>query len=289
VAHEYGHGIAGLYDEYTVQGTGAYSGSEINVKNCSVTRDRDNVVWSQLIDPKTDIPTDSSKNIDINQTVGIFTGCDYAETKIYRPVKECRMNSNDRVFCPVCLRLMSDAVKPFLPGISAPADAIGAAPPQSGSSGTYLNMVIRIGNNQKVSVLKATELQGNPVASQQGSPSYFLAFNKDSEPSYADFLPENPYVVRGFTDPNHPEKGENISFADAATIIVNVPKTNIASATQNLGLQLYSVDPGTVGVISSNEELRTLLKKQGVKMELNISPNDLSVAVGSKANKVDHF
>jgi IgA Peptidase M64 len=291
VAHEYGHGIAGLYDEYTVQGTGVYSGAEINVKNCSVTPDRDNVVWSQLIDPKTDIPTDSSKNIDVNQTVGIFTGCDYAEKRIYRPVKDCRMNSNDRVFCPVCLRLMNEAVKPFLPEASASTVALGAAPPQSGSGGTYLNMVIRIGKNQKVAVLKATELQGNPIASQQGSPSYFLAFNKDSEPSYADFLPENPYLVRGFADPKHPEKGENISFATTATIIVNVPKTDIASATQNLGFQLYSANPGTVNVVpsESNEELRSLLQKPGVKMELNISPSDLGVAVNSKAVKVDHF
>jgi hypothetical protein len=296
VAHEYGHGIAGLYDEYSVSGAGVYSGDSINVKNCSVVLDKDSVVWGQLIQPNIALPSDSARNVDANLTVGEFTGCNYAEKAIYRPVKECRMNSTAQLFCPVCLSLMKSVVEPFLaPKPAPPPDGFAAPPGQSESNTTYLNMVVRISKHEQVAVLKATELKGAPVASQQASPASFFAFTRNNEPSFVDLLPEDPYLVRGFVDPEHRDRGEKLSQADSATIIVTVPKTSVFSATQGVGLQLYSVKPGTVtgipGIYELNSKdkdvLRNLLQGQSVKMELNVSPGALAAAVSSKSGKVD--
>jgi hypothetical protein len=292
VAHEYGHGIAGLYDEYSAQGGGAYSGERINVKNCSVVLNRNNVAWSQLMDQRIDLPSDGAQNVDSNQTVGEFTGCNYAKTAIYRPVRECRMMSITSLFCPVCLGLMNDAVRPYLRGKSSLANLrLPGEPGPPPSEETYINMVIRISKDQNVAVLKATEVKGTLIPSQQAAPAYIVAFTKQNEPSLADSLPEDPYVVRGFVDPEHKEKGENISLADSATIIVNVPRTSMTSAIHDLGLRLFSVKPGSLDMLTAPQLLdfksaKTLMQTPGVEQKLDVPPVAFGAAVGAKAERL---
>jgi IgA Peptidase M64 len=243
VGHEYGHGIAGLYDEYSVAGKGKYSAEPLNDKNCSVVLNRNNVVWSSLIGEHILLPSDHVPNINPNDTVGEFTGCDYAETGIYRPVQDCRMNSNTPHFCPVCLGLMKEAVGRYLGNHPA------AAPPPPGApadSNKYVNMVVRVSRHNTVAVEKATEISGQLVLAPQAEPAYFAAFTKGDQPSIANLLVEDPYVVRGFADPEHKEKGELIRRAEFATIILHVPRTSLQSATHGLGLELYRVKPGTM-------------------------------------------
>ena len=101
VAHEWGHGIGQLYDEYSQ--LGAYSGPPINRLNASTVASRDGVVWKDLIRPNTPIPTSFDEStMDPNQTVGLFEGGDTYTTGVYRPVFNCRMSSNTPPFCPVC-------------------------------------------------------------------------------------------------------------------------------------------------------------------------------------------
>jgi hypothetical protein len=255
VAHEYGHGIAGLYDEYSVPHAGSYTGDPVNNNNCSVVKDRNNVVWSNLIDANIDIPSDQAQNIDSNDTVGEFTGCNYAETGIYRPVRACRMNSNTPHFCPVCLALMQESVKGFLgQDSSAPAATSGAAaaPPQGAGSGQqpqgeaapvinkYVNLIVRLADNNHVTIQKATEITGKLAVAPQASPAFFGALTKDSQPGIASLVVDDPYVVRGFVDPDHKEQGEKLSRAKEATVILHLPQASLA-AMHDFGLQFYSV------------------------------------------------
>lgn len=288
VAHEYGHAIGGLYDEYSVQGAGAYKLDPVNVNNCSTVLNRKSVVWNQLIDVDTAVPTDKLPRIDSNQTVGEFTGCNYAETKIYRPVKMCRMNSPDNRFCPVCLGLMHDVLAPFLTSGAAPPPGASAQSAEGPDEGKFMNVVVRIDKNQAASILKATEVTGRLVSSHQAAPPYFFAFNKDATTNYTDFVPEDPYLVRGFADPKHPEQGEKLIEADAATIIVNIPRTDIASATHDLGMQLYKVGPVATEQFKTlrspdSAAVNRLIHSQGVTKELDLS----RAALGSAIQAVD--
>jgi hypothetical protein len=112
VAHEAGHGIGGLWDEYSVEG--AYTGGAVNDRNCSTTLNRSSVFWNRYIDPITPVPTTLTAGMDSNRTVGMFEGCGTRVTGIYRPVHNCRMNGNTPDFCPVCKTLMRKSLYPNL-------------------------------------------------------------------------------------------------------------------------------------------------------------------------------
>jgi hypothetical protein len=114
LAHEYGHGVGGLADEYVVDPAATYTGGDWNGPNCSNLADRDNVFWNRYIDPATPVPTPIEAAADTNRTVGLFEGCSYVGHGIYRPVYNCRMNSNFPDFCPVCRTYVKKALYPFL-------------------------------------------------------------------------------------------------------------------------------------------------------------------------------
>lgn len=111
LAHEYGHGIGGLADEYTV--SGAFSGT-MNGPNCSTVLDRPNVHWNRFLGPATPIPTTFGAGMDSNRTVGMFEGCATKVTGVYRPVNNCRMNSNSPPYCPVCYTTMKKNLYSFV-------------------------------------------------------------------------------------------------------------------------------------------------------------------------------
>ena len=108
LAHEYGHGVGALGDEYT--GAGAYTGGPITSGNCTTNTNRSTVFWNRFIDPNTPVPTTFTAGMDSNRTVGIFEGCGTKDTGIYRPVNNCRMRSNTPPYCPVCYTLMKKAL-----------------------------------------------------------------------------------------------------------------------------------------------------------------------------------
>jgi hypothetical protein len=111
IAHEFGHGIGGLADEYSVQGN--YTGGEQGWINLTTVTDRATTKWRQFIDTTTPLPTGVGAAANYNQgprpagwssnfDAGLFEGGGTLNTGIYRPVENCRMNGNSPEFCPVC-------------------------------------------------------------------------------------------------------------------------------------------------------------------------------------------
>ncbi len=114
LAHEFGHGVGGLSDEYFNSGT-SWTGGLKNGPNCSTVLNRNTVHWNRFIDPATALPTVyNAATMDSNETVGMFEGCGTKATGIYRPVHNCRMRGNTPEFCPVCYTHMKGALKPYL-------------------------------------------------------------------------------------------------------------------------------------------------------------------------------
>jgi IgA peptidase M64/VCBS repeat protein len=112
LAHEYGHGVGGLGDEYS--GAGAYTGGPVTTGNCTTVVNRSTVFWNRFINPATPVPTTFGTGMDSNRTVGIFEGCGTKDTGIYRPVSNCRMRSNLPPYCPVCYTIMKKSLYSFV-------------------------------------------------------------------------------------------------------------------------------------------------------------------------------
>lgn len=111
IAHEFGHGIGGFADEYSV--AGAYAGAEQGWINLTTVTDRATTKWRQFIAPSTPLPTGIGPGANYNNgprpadwdsdaDAGLFEGGGTLTTGIYRPVENCRMNGNSPEFCPVC-------------------------------------------------------------------------------------------------------------------------------------------------------------------------------------------
>lgn len=117
MAHEFGHGVGGLADEYCKKGT--YSDDEPGAVNVTANANRNTLKWKRFVDPGTPVPTGINPNPgsgsctgwtegvkpgdwDSSQSVGLFEGSQYKDSGNYRPVINCRMRGNAPPFCPVC-------------------------------------------------------------------------------------------------------------------------------------------------------------------------------------------
>ena len=107
--HEFGHGFAGLGDEY-YNSEVAYE-DFYNLKaepwepNITTMVDFDKK-WKTLVDKDTPVPT--PRKAGNENIVGVFEGGGYMNKGIFSPAMDCRMKSNQaKGFCPVC----SDAIK----------------------------------------------------------------------------------------------------------------------------------------------------------------------------------
>jgi len=113
LAHEAGHGVGGLMDEYHNVAE-PWSGSPVTTRNCSTDLNRNNVFWNRYVQGATAVPTVFGAGMDSNRTVGMFQGCGTRQSGIWRPVDNCRMKGNTPNYCPVCQNLMRNSLHPFV-------------------------------------------------------------------------------------------------------------------------------------------------------------------------------
>jgi hypothetical protein len=113
-AHEMGHMIGDLADEYSAAAT--FTGDEPGNVNLTINTNRSTLKWLQFLDPGTAISSTSVTGVktfgtpftaamNATETVGLFVGGTIDGAKynmgIYRPASNARMNSNAPVFGPV--------------------------------------------------------------------------------------------------------------------------------------------------------------------------------------------
>ncbi len=109
--HEFGHAFAALADEYAYDDTPAEELYDLSVEpwqaNLTTLVDFDSK-WADLVEKGTPIPTPDS----LKGKVGAFEGGGYTKKKIYRPMYDCKMRSNNQdEFCPVCYRTVLEMLK----------------------------------------------------------------------------------------------------------------------------------------------------------------------------------
>lgn len=111
--HEFGHGLAGLGDEYYSSNVAYNSfyptGVEPWEPNLTTLVNFESK-WKNLVEPGLEIPTPA---IDQNKNkIGVYEGGGYASKGVYRPMINCRMKSNEaKGFCKVCANAIEKAIK----------------------------------------------------------------------------------------------------------------------------------------------------------------------------------
>lgn len=104
--HEFGHGFAGLADEYYQSGV-AYeefypSGVEPWEPNITALLPDGKPKWAEQVPAEVPCPTPPDA-AQYGQVVGCFEGAGYQEKGLYRPMLDCMMFSKgDQEFCPIC-------------------------------------------------------------------------------------------------------------------------------------------------------------------------------------------
>jgi hypothetical protein len=105
--HEFGHGFAGLADEYFDSSTSYNDFYKLDVEpwepNITTLVDFDKK-WKHLLKKRTPIPTpDPVKKKNIN-SLGAYEGGGYVAKGVYRPRYDCMMKTfNGDTFCPACV------------------------------------------------------------------------------------------------------------------------------------------------------------------------------------------
>lgn len=110
--HEFGHGFAGLGDEYYTSEVAYSEFYPLDVEpldpNLTTLIDFDKK-WKDLIEPDTPIPTPVSD--EYKNKVGVFEGGGYAAKGVFRPAIDCTMKSiTIDNFCAVCKRAIQQMI-----------------------------------------------------------------------------------------------------------------------------------------------------------------------------------
>ena len=136
LVHEFGHGFAGLGDEYFYDDqyeTLYPADTEPWEPNLTTLVDFPSK-WADMLPQGTPVPTPPSADVPnyrhirtdqererlnaATQRVGVFEGGGYQSHGVYRPAQECRMKINEvEHFCPVCTRAIH-RITDFYTGLS---------------------------------------------------------------------------------------------------------------------------------------------------------------------------
>jgi hypothetical protein len=121
----------------------------------------------------------------------------------------------------------------------------------------YVNLVVRLAADGKAVIQKANEIEGALALAPQASPAFFGALTEKGQPTIAALIVDDPYMVRGFVDPDHENLGEKRTRAEEATVILHLPQASLATALHDNGLRFYSVKPGYALSVKPSQLLKS--------------------------------
>jgi len=116
LTHEFGHGFAGLGDEYYSSEVAYEEFYPLDVEPWEpniTTRVNFDAKWKNMIAKSVPVPTPNDKRY--TGVTGLFEGGGYSAKGIYRPSFDCRMKSNQAdSFCEVCQGALEAMIQSYL-------------------------------------------------------------------------------------------------------------------------------------------------------------------------------
>jgi len=222
-AHELGHGIGGLFDEYVM--TAAAPPTTVNFANCSTNRDRTQIAWAGKITAR-DVPT--PENPDDLTTIGAYPGCEGFAIGIFRPSQRCRMGTTHFArFCSVCLDAMKAAVAAREAGEPLPV------PPGDPAPVPLLHVVVRL---SKSAAAPLTILWRDHSASRRTAAVQPYTVRALFDGKNVD---ESPIVIEPFTSRGYSGLAHAVVSADSMIADLYLPITDVQLQEKGIELQLW--------------------------------------------------
>jgi hypothetical protein len=114
--HEFGHGFAGLADEYYSSSVAYDEFYPLNVepweRNITTLVNFDSK-WKKIMSK--DIPVPTPSEAEYKDVTGLFEGGGYSAKGIYRSELDCRMKSNNsKGYCTVCRNAVKEMIKSYI-------------------------------------------------------------------------------------------------------------------------------------------------------------------------------
>jgi hypothetical protein len=114
--HEFGHGFAGLADEYYSSSVAYEEFYPLDVEPWEpniTTMVNFNSKWKKMLASETPVPTPAVEKY--NDVTGVFEGGGYSSKGIFRPEMDCRMKSNSpKGFCSVCREAVKEMIEFYI-------------------------------------------------------------------------------------------------------------------------------------------------------------------------------
>lgn len=114
--HEFGHGFAGLADEYYTSSVAYNEFYPLDVEPWEpniTTLVNFSSKWQKLVAPGIPVPTPEEDKY--SNVTGVFEGGGYSAKGIYRPEIDCRMKSNSlKGFCRVCRNAIKEMIEYYI-------------------------------------------------------------------------------------------------------------------------------------------------------------------------------
>ncbi|KAF0131600.1 MAG: hypothetical protein FD155_124 [Bacteroidetes bacterium] len=112
IVHEFGHGFAGLGDEYYDSSTSYEEFYNLKIEpwepNITTLVNFDQK-WKHLVDESTPVPTPDNEGWD--GKTGVFEGGGYVAKGIYRPSRDCLMHTfKGNIFCAACSEAIEEMI-----------------------------------------------------------------------------------------------------------------------------------------------------------------------------------
>lgn len=218
LAHELGHAIGNLADEY--ERGSDFTGKVSEAANVTQIINPESIPWKYWIEPGTPVPTPETD--DYYDQIGLFEGANYYSTGWYRPTMNCIMQGSGTsyVLCKVCQEYLTYKIMSYphavlkkkndyefkfpIPGTkkydytSVMVDSLNPSPVNTVLSGGNLYIsTIQIEENHKVKIrwfFNGTELQYN------GNTLPLSSFNENGSVEailevYSDFIKNPDYTI----------------------------------------------------------------------------------------------
>lgn len=270
-AHELGHALGGLGDEYH-QDSKTYTDGEPTAPNLTKNTNRQTLKWAPFLHAGVPIPTGGDDYTapkpagwDDNQDVGLFEGGGGSfTTGIYRPVVDCRMRSNDPAFCPVCASTMSSQI--------APRGLTGQEVADVAAGETYVRMLVRMDRGEP-QITDAREVPGALVEPDTLTAGLvtelWVGDRRVSVASHPD-----AGISRSFSEPGPGGPSEHhVYLPEAYDLVVRVPTREIRGIDpSSLSLNVVKLDspvplvaphPNQLGALELHEQPELKATKVG--------------------------